>query len=174
MRDNQQELFPIVDEKGRTIGSITREEAHCGTKILHPVVHLHVFNTKGDLFLQHRPSWKDIQPDKWDTACGGHVDFGENVDVALRREAAEELGLKDFEAKRLGVYIFEGKREKELVYVHMTCVDGDIYPNEEELNGGCFWERGKIIEHIGKGIFTPNFEDEYTKFFGENWKDGEL
>ena len=41
--DNQKELFPVVDEEGNVLGSISRGEAHNGTKILHPVVHLHVF-----------------------------------------------------------------------------------------------------------------------------------
>jgi 8-oxo-dGTP pyrophosphatase MutT (NUDIX family) len=27
---------------------------------------------------------------KWDTACGGHVDYGESVDDALRREVSED------------------------------------------------------------------------------------
>ena len=76
MIDNKNEEFPIVDEMGNILGAITRGHAHDGCKILHPVVHLHVFNSKGELYLQHRPAWKDIQPDKWDTACGGHVDLG--------------------------------------------------------------------------------------------------
>ena len=46
-KDNNEELFPIVDEEGNTIGKIKRGNAHDGTKILHPVVHLHVFNSKG-------------------------------------------------------------------------------------------------------------------------------
>ncbi|MCI6402491.1 MAG: NTP pyrophosphohydrolase, partial [Prevotella sp.] len=53
--DNQEEIFPEVNEQGEVIGKITRGQAHNGSKILHPVVHLHVFNSKGDLFLQHRP-----------------------------------------------------------------------------------------------------------------------
>ena len=48
-KDNNEELFPIVDEEGNTIGKIKRGKAHDGTKILHPVVHLHVFNSKGEL-----------------------------------------------------------------------------------------------------------------------------
>ena len=86
MKDNKDEQFPVVDEMGNILGAISRGHAHDGSKILHPVVHLHLFNNKGDLFLQHRPAWKDIQPDKWDTACGGHVDLGESVDQALHRE----------------------------------------------------------------------------------------
>ena len=41
--------------------------------LLHPVVHLHLFNSRGELYLQKRPEWKDIQPGRWDTAVGGHV-----------------------------------------------------------------------------------------------------
>ena len=46
MIDNNDEMFPLVDEQGNIIGAITRGEAHDGSKKLHPVVHLHVFNSK--------------------------------------------------------------------------------------------------------------------------------
>ena len=68
-------MFPIVDEQGNITGAATRGECHSGSKLLHPVVHLHVFNTQGDIYLQKRPEWKDIQPGKWDTAVGGPVMF---------------------------------------------------------------------------------------------------
>ena len=164
--DNPQELFPAVDEEGRVIGSIRRSHAHDGSKVLHPVVHLHVFNTEGALFLQHRPVWKDIQPGKWDTATGGHVDYLEEVEHALRREVREELGISDFCPEFLGKYIFEGKRERELVYVYKTTYDGNIFPNEDELEGGRFFTPEEIKSLIGKEFFTPNFEDEYQRFFG--------
>ena len=48
MKDNSLEKFPIVDEEGRVIGEATRGECHSGSKLLHPVVHLHVFNSRGD------------------------------------------------------------------------------------------------------------------------------
>jgi len=165
MTDNQNEQFPIVDEKGNILGAVSREHAHDGSKILHPVVHLHVFNSKGELYLQHRPAWKDIQPDKWDTAVGGHVDLGENIDQALHREVREELGITDFTPENLGHYVFESKREKELVYVHRCVYDGVITPSKEELNGGRFWTKQEIADQMGKGVFTPNFENEYKKFF---------
>ena len=85
-KDNSEEIFPVVDEAGKVVGSATRGECHGGSKLLHPVVHLHVFDSDGRLFLQHRPAWKDIQPDKWDTAVGGHVDYGEGIAEALRSE----------------------------------------------------------------------------------------
>ena len=163
--DNQQEIFPIVDEEGRVVGSATRGECHSGSKLLHPVVHLHVFNAKGDIYLQRRPEWKDIQPGKWDTAVGGHIDFGETPEQALQREVREELGITDFLPDFIGKYVFESKREKELVYVHRTCYDGDIRPSAEELDGGRFWTMEEIREAMGKGILTPNFESEFKRFF---------
>lgn len=53
--DNEVEQFPVVDEHGNILGAISRGHAHDGCKILHPVVHLHVFNSRGELYLQHRP-----------------------------------------------------------------------------------------------------------------------
>ena len=65
---NQDELFPLVDEEGNVIGKATRKFCHGGTKPLHPVIHLHIFNSDGELYLQKRSKKKDIQPGKWDTA----------------------------------------------------------------------------------------------------------
>lgn len=164
MTDNKEELFPIVDEQGNILGAISRGKAHDGSKVLHPVVHLHLFNSKGELYLQHRPLWKDIQPGKWDTACGGHVDLGESVEQALRREVREELGVTDFSPIAMGSYVFESKRERELVYVHRCVYDGEVSPSKEELDGGRFWTRQEILSNMGKEVFTPNFENEYKKF----------
>ena len=160
--DNNEEMFPIVDEEGNITGAATRGECHSGSKLLHPVVHLHVFSSKGDLYLQKRPEWKDIQPGKWDTAVGGHVDLGESVDMALKREVREELGITDFRPEHLTSYVFESARERELVFVYKTVYDGDIHPSDE-LDGGRFWTLKEIKEHIGKGIFTPNFEGEFKR-----------
>ena len=103
--DNGSELFPVVDPSGVVVGSATRGECHGGSMLLHPVVHLHLFNSRGELYLQKRPEWKDIQPGRWDTAVGGHVDYGETVDEALRREVREELGVTEFTRTGSGLRI---------------------------------------------------------------------
>ena len=163
--DNQQEIFPIVDESGQVIGSATRGECHSGSKLLHPVVHLHVFNSKGEVYLQRRPEWKDIQPGKWDTAVGGHIDYGETPEEALHREVREELGITDFKPGPVDKYVFESRRERELVYVNRTTYDGEIRPSTDELDGGRFWTMQEIREAMGKEILTPNFESEFQRFF---------
>lgn len=161
MRDNKNEYFPEVTPDGEVIGRITRGEAHSGTKRLHPVVHLHLFNSKGELYLQHRPTWKDIQPDRWDTSCGGHVDYGETITQALEREVSEELGISGIKMRHLEDYIFESARERELVHIYTAVYDGVVTPNAEELNGGRFFSISEIESRIGTGFLTPNFESEY-------------
>ncbi len=163
--DNQNEMFPIVDEDGHVTGSATRGECHNGSRLLHPGVHLHVFNAAGDLYLQKRPEWKDIQPGKWDTAVGGHVDYGETPEQALHREVREELGITAFTPEFVTKYVFDGQRERELVYVHRTTYIGEIRPSAEELDGGRFWTLQEIREAMGKDILTPNFEAEFRKCF---------
>lgn len=164
MQDNQDELLPIVDEQGHILEAKTRSECHNGSKLLHPVVHLHLFDSNGRIYLQKRPAWKDIQPGKWDTAVGGHIDLGENVEQALKRETQEELGITDADSTLISHYIFESDKERELIFVHKATYDLPIHPSKE-LDGGRFWTKEEIQEHIGKGIFTPNFEQEFIRFF---------
>ena len=163
--DNLQEIFPIVDKDGNVVGTATRGECHNGSRLLHPVVHLHVFNSDGSIYLQRRPLWKDIQPGKWDTAVGGHMDYGETPEQALRREAAEELGITDFRPVFVEKYVFDSKRESELVYVNYTIYDGLVFPSSDELDGGRFWTMDEIRHAMGKDVLTPNFESEFQRCF---------
>lgn len=164
----KEEWFPLVNEEGETIGKATRRECHSGSKWLHPVVHLHIFNVAGDLYLQKRSMTKDIQPGKWDTAVGGHIDYGETVEEALCREVREELGITDFKPDFLMRYVFESKVEKELVNTYGTIYEGPFSPDPEEIEEGRFWSAEEIKAHLGKGVFTPNFESEYEKLGKQN------
>lgn len=165
--DNSKEIFPIVDGQGNTVGKATRGECHSGSKLLHPVVHLHLFDSAGRLYLQRRPVWKDIQPGKWDTAVGGHVDYGESVEQALVRETREELGIEVENPEFITRYVFESEQEKELVNVFRLVTDTKPTPSGE-LDGGRFWTAAEIASALGTGVFTPNFEQEYSRLFGES------
>ncbi len=158
-----EEFFPVIDFSGLVIGMSSRSYCHSGAKPLHPVVHLHIIDRYGHIYLQKRSLSKDIQPGKWDTAVGGHVTFGESIHETLYREAMEELDLTDFNPVHIKTYQYESDLEKEFVTVFATIGFFDLHPNMDELQKGRWWKFEDVDAHIGKSIFTPMFEEEYSQ-----------
>lgn len=155
-------MFFIVDEQGIIIGVVICGECYSGSKLLYLVVYLYVFNLKGEFYLQKCFEWKDIQLGKWDIFVGGYIDLGESVEIVLKREVVEELGIIDFILEFLISYVFEFVCEWELVFVYKMVYDGEIYFSDE-LDGGCFWSYEEIKMNLGKGVFILNFESEIDK-----------
>jgi len=178
--DNSQqqgeEDFPLVDETGNVVGRATRKYCHGGSMALHAVVHLHVLDHKGRLYLQKRSMKKDIAPGRWDTAVGGHIDYGEYVSDALAREAREELGLhiENLKPQPLFSYIWQSKVEREVVNAFAIEYEGEIQPDHDEVDEGRFWGFDELKDSLGKGIFTQQFEEQelprLIKYFTENEK----
>lgn len=159
------EIFPVVDEEGNEISTAPRSVCHDGkSMLLHPVVHLHLFNSRGELCLQKRALTKDLLPGYWDSSAGGHINPGETPSGALKRETYEELGLTDINTRFLGRYIWESSREREFVWSFTGVSDATPVFNEDEIEEGRFWTMEEIRNKIGKDVFTPNFEHEFRMF----------
>jgi isopentenyldiphosphate isomerase/intracellular septation protein A len=167
-----EECFDIVDGEGKVLGKTLRSVCHSRPGFLHQVVHLHVVNSADQIFLQKRCSTKHIQPGKWDTAVGGHVQSGENIESALKREAEEELGLSGFLAVPVARYLWESEVESELVYMFVTRTSQLPRINRTEISEGKFWKIGKIKESRPKKILTPNFEFEFDILLKQVFKEG--
>lgn len=157
-----EEWLPLVDEEGKITGKAPRSAVHGKPGLLHPVIHLHVINRKGEIYLQKRPVNKLVQPGKWDTSVGGHISFGETVEQALEREASEEIGLKDFKPQPVARYRWDTEIESELSFSFVTLYEGPFHISASEVDEGRFWTRSEIERSLGKGIFTSNFEHEYS------------
>lgn len=158
----REEWLPVVNEKGEVTGKAPRSVCHSGSKLLHPVVHLHILNDRRAVFLQKRSLKKDLLPGIWDTAVGGHVGLNEKIEDALRREAAEELGITRFEARFLGSYVWESPRERELVFSFLCTRYDRIRIDNDEVDEGRFWSAEEIREGIRQNLLTPNFVHEYN------------
>lgn len=156
------EWFPVVEPSGLVTGRATRTYCHSGAKPLHPVIHIHIIDRFSRIYLQKRSMNKDIQPGKWDTAVGGHVSYGEVIIEAVYREAGEELGFTEFNPIHLETYQFESEIEKELVNVFAAVGTYELHPDLAEVDEGRWWELSDIDANLGKGVFTPNFESEFT------------
>ena len=161
IRYRRDEWFDILDPRGLVIGTAPRSVCHRGPGLIHPVVHLQLTGPGGTLYLQKRASSKKIQPGKWDTAVGGHLDRKEPVEMGLIREAREELGISGFTPRRLTSYLWECDAESEMVHSFMAFWDGPIQTDPVEIDEGRFWTFPEIEESLGQNVFTPNFEYEY-------------
>jgi len=159
--DNEEEILPIVDDECRVIGKAPRHLCHSDRTLMHPVVHLHVFDKNGNLYLQKRSLAKRIQPGKWDTAVGGHIAYGEDVCVALEREAREEIGLIGFSPVAITHYKWQSAVESEMINVFVALASGSLITKNNEIDDARFWPMDEIRQNIGKGVFTPNFEKEF-------------
>ena len=161
-----EEMLPLVEESGLVYGQASRTYCHSGAHVLHPVVHLHLVDRAGRIFLQKRSMEKDLLPGYWDTAVGGHVTYGETALEALYREAEEELGLTAFNPTFLEAYVWETQRDKEYVFVFASVGHPDLHPDNPEVTEGKWWTREELLAAAGHDILTPNFEAEFARIEG--------
>lgn len=113
--ENIMEFLPVVNDRGIIVGRALYMELHKGHKILHPVLHLHVINNKGEVTGRY---W-------W------HVAFGDTPEKTLKRKMQETLGLSGVKPKLKKQYVRETKTEKELVYVYNVISDENLLKTPE-------------------------------------------
>ncbi len=144
------ELVDIIDpvSNKRTGKSVMKSVAHA-QGIWHPAVHVWIYNSKGEVLLQHRAKCKKLFPDKWDISVGGHVGFKEKiVDVAVR-EVKEEIGLSISKTDLKKVFSFkwhvlanDGIINNEFVTVFLLEYNGlvkDLVLQKEEVDDARFF-----------------------------------
>ncbi len=158
------EYLEIVDEEDRVVGKALRSECHGDPSLVHRVAHVIVLNGSGEILLQKRSSDKDIQPGKWDTSVGGHLDPGEDYETAAYREMKEELGIEGLDLQFLYAYPNRNEIESEHVRTFLCRFDGAVDFDRKEITEVRFWKIEEIEARLGSGVFTPNFEEEFGYF----------
>jgi len=166
-----EELLQLVDRQGNPVGAAPRSECHGNPGLIQAVVHLHLFDTEGRVYLQKRAASKDLFPGRWDTSVGGHVAPGETPGQAIRREALEELGI-DLDGssgigglERLESYIYSDETETEYVVSFRCVFVGAPWPNAKEVEGGAFFELEDVRRRLREqpDDFTPHFRSAFGR-----------
>ena len=156
-------LTLVTPDDSRVIGPVPRSLAHGNPALVHRSVHILVLGG-GRLLLQKRSLRKDTQPGKWDTSVGGHVAFGQTYEEAARREAEEEIGIVPGALEFLYPSRIRNAVESENIRTYLHLSEGPFRPEPREIDELRFWSRSEIEVALGRGVFTPNFEEEYAQF----------
>ncbi len=147
------EIFDVVNERDEVIDRKPRSEVH-RLGLLHRAVHVLVFNSRGDIFLQKRSITKDREPGKWDSSTSGHVDSGEDYDACAVRELREEIGL-DTNAGTVATRaspplqkLFKitacPETDQEFVWVYRCQAEGPFRLHPDEIETGGWFAPEKI------------------------------
>lgn len=88
------EMIALLDADRAPLGKIVPRGTplQAGEHLL--VVHVCIFNRRGELLLQQRSAQKKSYPGYWDVSAAGGVRAGETGREAAMRETREELGLE--------------------------------------------------------------------------------
>ena len=152
------EFFDIYDENGNHLGIAPRSECHRNPALIHCTAHIAVKHPEtGDLLLQKRRMDKDIQPGKWDTAAGGHLDAGESFETAAYRELAEELGVSEkVELHHLFDSRIRNEIESENTRIFGVALAGPFAFQQSEIDEVRFFTAAELNDPQWRKDFTPN------------------
>ena len=164
-----EEIFDVVNERDEVVGQNTRREVHrLGLK--HRAVHVLVFNSRGETFLQKRSMTKDREPGKWDSSSSGHVDSGEDYDACAVRELREEIGLTvEKTPERLFKIAVCPETDAEFVWVYRCQAEGPFQLHPDEIECGGWFAPEQITRWIAEkpGDFASAFRLIWVKLNAE-------
>ena len=154
-----EEIFDVVNDRDDVIGRRPRSEVH-RLGLLHRAVHVLVFNSRGEIFLQKRSQFKDRQPGVWDSSSSGHLDRGEDYDSCSIREVNEELGIRLPEIpRRLFKLSASEETGMEFCWVYRAEHEGPFVFQATEVRGGGWFSPASIEEWTSRrpGDFASGF-----------------
>ena len=119
------------------------------------IVHIIVFNHKGEMLIQQRQPFKSGWSGMWDVSAGGSVIAGETVQQGAEREVREELGLKlslDGVVPALCLRFNEGFNE-----IYIVNADPELSTlklQQEEVCQVKWADKDEILAMIDEGTFV--------------------
>jgi isopentenyldiphosphate isomerase len=135
--------------------------------IWHSSIHLIIVNKdRLKTLFQQRASNKDLYPNSWDIAVGGHISAGESDILAVKRELQEELGIESNDIKFIKRYKEElnnnGINNKEIVNLYILEKDiniSDITLQDEEVRDARWITKEEMDELINSNQVIPHTEE---------------
>ena len=133
-----QELIVLVDDTGRSIGTMPKPLVHHGETPLHRAFSAYLFDETGRLLITRRAVGKATFPGMWTNTVCGHPGPDEDDAAAIARRARFELGLgvADLRPAVAGYRYraeFRGVVENEICPVYLGRFTGSPAPEPTEV-----------------------------------------
>lgn len=167
------ELWDVYDvNRNKTGRTMVRGEAFTDGDY-HLVVHVCIFNSKGEMLIQQRQPFKEGWPNMWDISVGGSAVQGDSSQTAAEREVLEELGIKlDLQGIRPH-FTFNFDRGFDDIYLIVKDIDlSELNLQYEEVQNAKWATREEILQMIEKEEFIPYYPSLINLFFDTRKKYG--
>lgn len=154
----------MIDDNDEVVDRVSIDDIY-KKNLSHRIVHVLIFNKKGDMALQLRSHKKKFCPNHWSTGVGGHVQSGEDYDQAARREFREELGV---ETKLVFISKdwYETGDLKKLITTFRAVYEGEFKINLDEVQKIEYFSLETVRNMIGKGDkFHPELKFLLSKYY---------
>ena len=150
----KEEWLPIVDKSGAVHGKIALNIGLTENKYLHPVVRIAVIH-KGMLFLKPKPKNQSFDyPFEW------YLRFEESLNDGVKAAFTRNGGSENLPSRFVFRYIH--KETNRLIYLYICTLTDENLLTTLLPEDGKWWTNKQIDENLGKGLFSPYFEDEYA------------
>lgn len=149
------EVWDIYDMFRRPTGRTMLRGQKVQEGDYHMVVHVIIFNSKGQMLIQQRQSCKKSFPDAWDISVGGCAIQGESSQQAAMREVREELGLTiDLRDTAPDMTLAFPGGFDDMYIVEMELEPDKLRLQEEEVQAVRWAEREEILAMLRSGEFV--------------------
>ena len=160
----------LVDPSDQELGYLSKERCHDGDGVLHRAFSLFVLDRAGRVLMQQRAGDKRLWPGYWSNACCSHPRRGEDTAEAVRRRAAEELGIHIDAPEYLYKFEYHARfdasgSEHELCHVYVARIEQDPRPNRNEIDAWAWYDPQDLDAMLAQEdeTLTPWFRLEWQR-----------
>ena len=148
------EILDIYDKYRRRTGKTYPRKEQIPAGGLRLIVHILIFNDKGELLIQQRADHKKMGG-LWDISCGGACQAGEDSFEGARRELGEELGIDfDFTNVRPILTANFDQGFDDFFLINKNIEINELKLQKEEVKAARWASRNEVFDLLTKGEFV--------------------
>ena len=167
------ELWDVYDVNRNKTGKTMVRGENFEEGAYHMVVHICIFNSKGEMLIQQRQPFKEGWPNLWDITVGGSAVQGDSSQTAAERELQEELGISlNLQGIRPNMTINFDRGFDDIYLIEKDIDLSELKLQYEEVQNAKWATKEEILEMIKAGQFIPYYDSLIQLFFDSRKKYG--